>query len=198
MQTLASVISFAVSLYSLLIIVRILLSWVSLGEESSFHEVYGFLERVTEPFLKFFRRIPGLQRAGFDFSPVAALVTLGIISSIFNTLAQQGRISVGIVLAIILQALWSIFAFFLLIFIILLIIRLVMDYSQSPGAARYAPILDMLVKHPVNAAHKLFFRGQPISIRKGLFGGLLLTIGIRFFGTILIDWILRLLYSLPF
>ncbi len=196
MQTFASVISFIVSIFSLLIIIRIFLSWMSLGQQQS-NELYITICRFTDPLLNVFRSIPGLQRGAIDFAPLAALVTLNIINSIFTTMARQGEISLGIVLGIIVQALWSILSFFLMLFIILLIIRLVMDYTGSARTSQFAAILDSLVKWPVDIAHSLFFRGRLVSIRQGLLAGLLLAIGIRFLGSILMNWLIRMLFTLP-
>lgn len=196
MQIFASTLSFFISLYSLLIIIRILFSWVSLSQDQ-FGEFYRILQMVTDPFLNIFRSLPGLRRGSIDFSPLAALVTLGIISSILSTAARQGRISIGIILGIILQSIWSVAAFFLMIFIILLAVRLFMEYSGSPGTSQYTPIIDNLVKWPIELAQSLFFSNSTISIRKGILGGLLLTIGIRFFGGILVNFLISLLVNLP-
>ncbi len=196
MQAFSSILSFAASIYSLLIVLRILFSWVSLGKDQ-FGDVYQILCRITDPFLNIFRSLPGLNRGSIDFSPLAALVTLGIINSIFTTLARQGRISLGIILGIIVQSVWSVTAFFLMMFIILMIIRLVMEYTQSPSSTQYIPIIDNLIKWPIDLAHSLFYSGRSISIRQGLYGGLLLTVGVRFIGGILINFLVRLLVSLP-
>ena len=49
--------------------------------------VLGFLRDVCEPFLRLFRRVlPSF--GGFDFSPILAILTLGI----FNTIVVQGVI----------------------------------------------------------------------------------------------------------
>ena len=49
--------------------------------------VLGFLRDVCEPFLRLFRRVlPSF--GGFDFSPILAILTLGII----NTIVVQGVI----------------------------------------------------------------------------------------------------------
>mgnify|MGYP001124457811 CR=1 FL=1 len=196
MQAVAQIISFLVSIYSFLIVIRILFTWVSLGGDQ-FGGLYQTLCTLTDPVLNIFRNISGLRRGSIDFSPLAALVTLGILNSIFATIARQGRITLGIILAIILQGIWSVASFFLLRFIVLLAVRLVMDFSKSPSATQYRPLLDSLTKWPIDIAHSLFFSGKSISIRQGIYGGLLLTIGTRFIGGILMNWLIRLLMNLP-
>ena len=49
--------------------------------------VLGFLRDVCEPFLRLFRRVLPTF-GGFDFSPILAILTLGI----FNTIVVQGVI----------------------------------------------------------------------------------------------------------
>ncbi len=196
MQAAAQIISFIVSIYSFLIVIRILFTWVSLGQDQ-FGGLYQTLCSLTDPVLNMFRNISWMRRGSIDFSPLAALVTLGILNTIFTTLARQGRITLGIILGIILQGIWSVVAFFLLMFIILLIVRLIMDFSESASASQYRPLVDSLTRWPIDLAHSLFFSGKSISIRQGIYGGLLLTIGMRFIGGIIINWLIRLLLSLP-
>ena len=196
MQTIAQIISFILSIYSFLIVIRILFTWVSLGQDQ-FGGVYQTLCALTDPVLNVFRNISWLRRGSIDFSPLAALVLIGILNSIFTTLARQGRISLGIILAIILQGIWSVASFVLLVFIVLLVIRLIMDFSGSSSASQYRPLLDSFTRWPIDLAHSLFFSGKSISIRQGIYGGLLLTIGSRFIGGILFNWLIRLLTNLP-
>ncbi len=196
MGALALGISFIISIYSMLIIARIILSWVNL-EESQFSQAYQTLCSITDPFLRIFRSIPGLTRGSFDFSPLIALITLGIINTIISTMMRQGQISLGIVLGIILQSAWAVVSFFLLLYIILVIFRLVLDYRSTQGQNPYAPVIDSLIQWPVDIALRLFFQGRSISIRQGLFGALLLLIGIRFAGRIIVSWLAGILISLP-
>jgi len=200
MQTFATVVSFIISLYSFLIIIRIVLSWGQMGE-LRFSQFYRTLTKITDPYLYLFRGFPGLQRGNFDYSPLAALVVLNILSSIFTIYAQQGIISLGIILAVIVQSIWSVLAFFLFLFIVLVIIDLVMVYSQSqtqsPNRSAFQPILENLIRGPVSMSHNLLFRGREVSEMKELLGTLLLLFVFRFAGNILINWLISLLYSMP-
>jgi YggT family protein len=72
--------------YSLIIIAYIVLSLVlSLGARPpysrAFDAVVSFLRDVSEPYLRIFRRfIPSF--GGFDFSPILALIVLGLVNRI--------------------------------------------------------------------------------------------------------------------
>ncbi|MFN4181892.1 MAG: YggT family protein [bacterium] len=66
---------YLIGVYEVVILVRILLSWIPPLMQTSF---YFFLVSITEPFLHIFRRI--LPPIGFmDFSPMLALLVLEAI-----------------------------------------------------------------------------------------------------------------------
>lgn len=66
----------AVQIYSFLLIIYILMSWVPSTRETKFGQLLG---RVTEPYLGFFRKfIPPLGM--IDISPIAALFALQLIN----------------------------------------------------------------------------------------------------------------------
>jgi YggT family protein len=68
-----------VSVYSLLIIVYVLTSWVRLPYSLS--PVQRFLDDVCEPYLRLWRRV--LPSAGpLDFSPIVALAALWILEQV--------------------------------------------------------------------------------------------------------------------
>jgi YggT family protein len=73
-------------IYTVLILIRILLTWVpNLPENAALRAVVGFVEDVTEPYLALWRRIIPPLRGGFgliDISPIVAIVVLGIVGGI--------------------------------------------------------------------------------------------------------------------
>src|SRR5215472_7466756 len=70
-----------IALYGLVILVYILTSWLRLPYSPTLNRIQRFLYDVCEPYLRLFRRmLPGM--GGIDFSPMLALIVLGIISSI--------------------------------------------------------------------------------------------------------------------
>ncbi|HRY80357.1 MAG TPA: YggT family protein, partial [Spirochaetia bacterium] len=99
----------AASLYMLLLMARIILTWFPSAVEG---RPLHLLSSVTDPYLDLFRGIPWLSTGSMDFSPLAALAVLSVLTQILSTAAAYGRISLGIVLALVLRAGWSIFAFF--------------------------------------------------------------------------------------
>jgi YggT family protein len=72
LETVASVLNTALSIYSWAIIIRVLVTWFS---PDPFNPLMQFLMRICDPFLDIFRRtIPPL--GPFDLSPMIALLVL--------------------------------------------------------------------------------------------------------------------------
>ncbi|MEI3597046.1 MULTISPECIES: YggT family protein [unclassified Oceanobacillus] len=72
MNQLLSLFSFAIYIYSWILIIYILMSWFPGARESSFGELIG---RIAEPYLEIFRRfIPPLGM--IDVSPIVAIIVL--------------------------------------------------------------------------------------------------------------------------
>ena len=68
-------------IYYILIIVRIIFSWVGIPSQRTLLMIYKLIYDVTEPYLGIFRRfIPPV--GAIDFSPIIALLLLGVIQSI--------------------------------------------------------------------------------------------------------------------
>jgi YggT family protein len=86
----ASYVSALIWIYSVLILIRILLTWVpSLPENAALRAVVGFVEDVTEPYLALFRRLIPPLRGGpglIDISPIIAIFVLVLIGSLVTSL----------------------------------------------------------------------------------------------------------------
>jgi YggT family protein len=86
----AAYFSALVWIYSVLILIRILLTWVPhLPENTALRAVVGFVEDVTEPYLALFRRMIPPLRGGpglIDVSPIIAIFALVLIGSLITNL----------------------------------------------------------------------------------------------------------------
>jgi YggT family protein len=76
--------------YTLIIFASIIVSWVfSFGMRVPYNRalnaVFDFLRDVTNPYLRFFRRL-GLQFGPIDFSPIVAIIALQILDRIILSL----------------------------------------------------------------------------------------------------------------
>lgn len=72
-------------IYSVLLIIRILLSWFP--NLNWYNPPLSILSQITDPYLNIFRSfIPPL--GGIDFSPMLAIFALQIVSSLFTSAVQ--------------------------------------------------------------------------------------------------------------
>ena len=85
MNLIIRIVDAALTIYSLLILGRILLSWIPLRSGTASYKVYTMLYDVTEPYLRVFRRFLPLVRFGnaaLDLSPIVGLAVLFIAQSL--------------------------------------------------------------------------------------------------------------------
>ena len=76
------IVCLAISIYTLIILVRIVLTWFPLDPDGAMATVAGFLFMITDPVLGPLRRALPAVRLGsvsLDLSPIIVLVGLGIL-----------------------------------------------------------------------------------------------------------------------
>jgi len=120
MKSIFGFIAAALGIYSILIFVRIIFSWFGNMVSGKPIEI---LEKLTDPYLDWFRRNLNLRIGLLDFSAVAAIVTLSLLQSLFYTLARAEVVSVGSIIAAILGALWTIISFIIGFYMIIIGLR---------------------------------------------------------------------------
>ena len=121
-QAVFQFLSAVISVYMLLIIFRVLLSWFQGRLNGRGVEI---LTMLTDPYLKRFQGISWLRFGFLDFSPVVGIAVLGLVSQICSSLAMSGRITAMMVIVYILSSIWSFASFFINFLIILMVFRLV-------------------------------------------------------------------------
>ena len=172
-SSLFNTLGFAVKIYSYLCIVYIFLSWFGS------HSRGGFLYEICDPYLSWFRRFRFTQIGMVDFSPILAIGVLSLFSSVLFQIADMRTFSVlGIILNLV-GIVWSFFSFLLNFFIIILIIRLVLDFSENYRQGNFADMLDRFLSPVFVRVHKLS-GGRFMSLRKQIIVCLIVLILIRF------------------
>lgn len=84
-QTVINFVTALTTIYTLLIIVYILMSWLQLPYNPVVAALRRFLHDTVEPYLNIFRRmIPPIGM--FDISPIVALIVLGVIREVVVSL----------------------------------------------------------------------------------------------------------------
>ena len=66
----------AFRIYEVIIIIRVLFSWIRVDE---YHPVAQWIYRLTEPLLEPIRRMLPTGRIGIDFSPFLLLLALSLV-----------------------------------------------------------------------------------------------------------------------
>lgn len=155
-----NLITTAISIYTLLCLIRIVLTWLPDLNNSAFGR---FLSKACDPYLNLFRRIPFLQIGFMDFSPVVAIGVLSLGSSLINQLVFYGRFSVGSILASIIQVCWIAISSVLTILNILLLIRLVIALLKKDYSSRIWATLDRIIYPIQKRVSEIFFKNKSLS-----------------------------------
>ncbi|MBN2738518.1 MAG: YggT family protein [Spirochaetales bacterium] len=140
-------ISTIIMVYTILIVMRILLSWFRGAIDG---KPWHYLCVITGPYLALFRGAAFLRRGGFDFTPLLAISVLNMLQMFFSRLAYSFAlgvmISLKVILYIIIFCLWNTFSMLLVFFAILAGIRLITIYFLPNPASPILANLDRLVQ----------------------------------------------------
>ncbi len=193
-QSIMRMLSAFISIYMLLLLVRIIMTWF---QTPSYGRAMLYLGRITDPYLNFFRRARFMQIGYIDFSPVLALISLSILAEVANSLAFAGRITLGFVLARLIASLWSAASFFFTLFLIIALIRLVGMMLNVNTAGRFWITLDRILQPMTYGLVRRLARGAT-TYRHALmlFAAVLLLV--LLVGNLLIARLVVLLAGLPF
>jgi YggT family protein len=195
MRLIFNILGVFTSLYTLVISVRIILTWF---RGNRYGRPMEILCSITDPYLNWFRRIPGLRVGFLDLSPIVAVAVLSMANRIFATLSYYGVITLGILLVMLLEALWSAFYFLLMFIIIVLVLRLIAYAGNMNIYSPFWRIVDTISQPLVYRICRIFFGRRIIRYLNSLVFSLailsVLTLVLRFF---LVPRLIRFLASLP-
>jgi len=189
------VVTGGLTLYMLLIMFRILLTWF---QGPSFGKPLEMLRKVTDPYLGWFRRFQFLRVGNFDFSVIVAIIVLSILAAITGDLAAAAAVSVGGVVGLIIGRVASAAGFFLVFFLIMALVRVIGGAVGVNTAGRLWVTLDHLLEPVVHKVSLTLSRGQFVSYRNALllFSALL---GLTLFaGGYLVDGLINIAGRIPF
>lgn len=180
--------------YLFILSLRIILGWFAPG---SLGRVWDLLVAATDPFLNLFARVRFLRGSLFDFSPIAAILSLVVALDLVNQLLYYGRITLGFFLASVLSAAWSGARFLLLLFLIVGVLRTIPLVFRAAAGSNLWRVVDMIIAPIVAWVMRLLHLGQrPTPTQRLLF-----TVGILFaawlLGEILVRQIVTLFQMLP-
>jgi YggT family protein len=180
--------------YILLLSLRIILSWFQ-GSVSG--RPWELLIRVTDPYLSLFSRLRFLRHGMFDFTPLAAILTLVIVLRIIDSIGRFGKISLGIFLGVVTSAIWSATAFLIVLFLILAVVRAILLAVSTARASRLTGALGFMVEPAVSLVRRIFPLRQPLSDRNYLYLTIVFLFVLRLLGGYLFGLLVRFFYNLP-
>jgi YggT family protein len=146
--------AFLVGLYSLLIIIRMILTWFG---NAQYGKPMEFLARITDPYLDWWRRKLNLRAGILDLSPLVAIAVLSIVQTICSTIARYGKISLGVVLAVCIYALWSAVSFILGFCFVVLLLRLIAYFFNSNMYSPFWRVIDSISKPLLYRINRIVF-----------------------------------------
>ena len=180
--------------YMILLVLRILLSWIRgvvLGKS------WELLIRVTDPYLSLFSRIRFLRQGMFDFTPIAAILTLVVALNVIQSIQRFGTITVGRFLGIVTGALWSGLAFLLVLFLILAIVRAIVLAVRPGPETQVTSAVGTMVEPVVSLVRRIFPARRPLTDPQYLYLTIAFLFVVRLLGGYLIGLLIRLFYTLP-
>lgn len=183
------------SLYMILCTIRVFMSWAPGFELGRAGRI---LASIVDPFLDLFSHISFLRTDRFDFSPIAALAVLSVANNMFSTLALTGRISFGFVLSLVLNALWSAFAFVFSFMSACALLRIIVFLAKWNSLHPIWVILDAILNPVLYRINKIIYRTRAIDYLQGLITGFIVLILFRAVGGAAIRLLSSFLISLPF
>lgn len=177
----------------ILIFIRIMLTWFSGAQYGRPMEI---LSSITDIYLRWFQRFPGLQVGFLDLSPIVAIAVLSLVHNLFATLARYGRISLGMILGMLLASLWSAGSFILGFCIVILVLRLIAYLTNRNIVSSFWGIINTISQPILYRINRLVFRGRLVHYRTGLLTGIgilvALMIGMKFLVAVAVSFLLQL------
>lgn len=180
--------------YIFLLSLRIILSWF---QGSVGGRPWELLIQATDPYLSIFSRLRFLRRGMFDFTPLAAILTLVVVLDVIQSIQLSGRISLGIFLGALISAIWSAAAFLLVLFLVLAVLRAILLAVSSARGSRLAQAFGFMVEPVVSLVRRTLPVRQPLSDRQYLYLTVAILFCVRLLGGYLFRLLVPLVYALP-
>jgi YggT family protein len=195
LSTIARVLSAVVVVYMFLCAARVLMSWLPGLDAGKGGRI---LSRVADPYLNWFRRFKIFSSGAFDFSPIIALAILAVVNDLLTTVSYAWSVSVGLVLGLLIGALWSAASFILLFFLFCAAARAVAYAAHWNSLHPLWRVIDSILNPILFKINRLIYRGRIVNYLQGLVTGSLVLLLLWFGGGELVKLLIRALEWLPF
>ena len=195
-QTILSILAGALSLYTLLCFIYILLSWFPGAKFTKFGHI---LSSICDPYMNLFRKMAFLRIGNIDFSPIVSIGLLSLASAILAGIQRTGRIFLGGILGTVLSSLWGIASSIVGIFTILIFIRwivLLINKGRTSYESGWNQIDMILNKMTYKIAGTI--SKKTMSYQTSLLMSWLILLAVLIIGHVLIGILVNLCYRMPF
>lgn len=193
LSTAMQVVSALLQVYMILLIIRIVLTWVSMDHG---HPVLRILHGLCDPYLNWFRRFRFLVIGNLDFSPLAALIVVNFFSTLAKMIAMYGQVTVGIVLSILVQLIWGAAGFFFGLLGILAVVRYLAIQFRWGGHGIWA-YFDALLQPAAYSVGRALRPGTFMAYTTTLLILGVANLVLWFVGSLLVALVSQLLLQLP-
>jgi YggT family protein len=181
-------------IYIILLSLRILLSWF---REAVSGRPWNLLRQVTDPYLSLFSGLRFLRRGMFDFTPIAAILVLVVLLDLVNTVQRLGRITVGIFLGSLTGAVWSGISFLLWLFLILAVVRAVIQAVRRGEETPVTGAIALMVSPAVSVVRRMLSARRHLSEQQYLLLTIAFLAGVLLLGGLAVRFLIRFFYALP-
>jgi YggT family protein len=165
MSVLMGLLAFLAGLYSLLIFIRILLTWFN---KNHYSRPIQILSSITDPYLDWWRQRLNLRAGSLDLSPIAALAVLSVVQTVCSTASNYGRISLGIILVICLSVLWSVVSFIIGFCFFVLVLRLIAYMSNSNMYSPFWMVINSISQPLLYRINRIIFGKRIVRFMTGI------------------------------
>ena len=186
----------AVSLYTTICFIRILIAWFP---GANYSPVGKFLSQLCDPYMNMFYRIP-LRIGMFDFTPILSLGLLTMLSSLLKEIGKTGRIYVAGILSNIVLLLWNAVSTIGIILFLIFFVRYCVAIFSKSSNNYDSPwqALDRYISNTVFKISKPFSFGKPNSYKNALLISSFVLFLSLIAGNILIEMLINIIAIIPF
>ena len=182
------------NVYSILIWVRIILSWI-FPNPSRQNWIY-WIGRIVDPYLKAFQNKTSVI-GRLDFSPILAVGTLYVVESILQYYGYYGTITLSMFLYVFLAAFWNYgLSIYFWILFFALVFKTIASFSRSPQMWGMSDGIGSAAR-PVTDFVRSFAKNRILSERTVNLISLALVLIVWFMVKYLVGWLGTLVLRIP-
>jgi len=155
------------------------------------------LALITDPYLNWWRQRLNLRAGYIDLSPIVAMAALSVAQTACSFIAQTGKITIGVLLAVCLSALWSAVSFILGFCLVVLILRLIAYLINADMFGVFWRIIDSISKPILYRLSRIIFSRRLVHFTTSIIASILVLTALWIGGGIIVQMISRILFRLP-